>query len=123
MSDEASAVNAVIEAYVDACRTGDVRGLEAIFHSRAVMTGYMGEELLLGSPAPFFDAVRQTPSPESEGADYQARITHTEVAGEVASVALLEHGYMGMNFTNFFHLVKVDGDWYIVSKTFQASLP
>jgi len=123
MTEEVGAVNAVIEAYIAACRKGDVRGLEAIFHSRAIMTGYMGDELMLGSPAPFFDAVRHAPSPDGSGTAYEAEITHTEVAGSVASVTLTERGYMGMNFVDYFHLVKVDGDWYIVSKSFQASLP
>jgi hypothetical protein len=36
----------------------------------------------------------------------------------VATATLRELGYMGMNFTDFFHLAEVDGNWQIISKTF-----
>jgi hypothetical protein len=44
---------------VDACRTGDVERLKATFHPQALMSGYMMGEYLMGSPAPFFEAVEQ----------------------------------------------------------------
>ena len=29
-----------------------------------------------------------------------------------------EAGFMRMNFTDYFHLAQIDGDWKIISKTF-----
>ena len=43
--------------YVDATYRGDVGALRACFHESAVMSGYLGEELLTGSPEPFFNDI------------------------------------------------------------------
>ena len=40
------------------------------------------------------------------------------VTGRIASATLQERGFLGLDFTDYFHLVEVDGQWQIVSKTF-----
>jgi hypothetical protein len=116
MSDSAAA-RAVIEEYVAACRARSVPRLKALFHPAAVMNGYLMGELLTGSPEPFYDAVQSAPADPS-GGGYLADITSVEVAGQVASVTLREQGFLGLRFTNYFHLLNVDGRWQILSKTF-----
>lgn len=116
--DESTSVRKVIQEYIDACSSGSVERLQAIFHPNALMSGYMRGQYLMGSLQPFYEAVRGAPAPAASGADYRAEITSIEVSGPVASVTLKEKGYLGMNFTDFFHLAKVDGSWKIISKTF-----
>ena len=108
-----------VQEYVAACLTGSVERLESIFHPNAVMSGYFQGEFYLGSPVPFFDEVRDNPSPSETGAAYSAEITTVEVSGDVASVTLKEDGYLGTRFTNWFHLVRLDGRWIIISKAYQ----
>ena len=110
---------AVIQEYVDACTVGSVDRLQAIFHPEALMSGFLQGEYYMGSPKPFFDAVQNSPAPDNNGDEYQGKITNVEIAGNTASVTLKEAGFMGTNFTDYFHLVLVDDDWKIVSKTFQ----
>lgn len=117
-SDAENEVRAVIQEYIDACAVGDVTRLQAIFHPDALMSGYMLGDYLMGSPAPFFEIVEQQPAPADSGADYQAVIENIEVSGPVATATLREQGYLGMNFTDFFHLAHVHGKWQIISKTF-----
>ncbi len=118
-TNEASEARAVIEEYVNACNEGSVERLKAIFHEQALMSGYMMGDYLMGSPEPFFQAVENPPpqAPPTAG-NYKGEITSVEISGPVASVTLKEAGFMGMNFTDYFHLAKVDGNWLIVSKTF-----
>ena len=118
-SNNSAAARAVIEEYVAACNDGSVERLKAIFHEDALMSGYMMGEYIMGSPAPFYEAVANPPpeAPANPG-NYRGEITQVEVSGPVASVTLKEAGFMGMNFTDYFHLAEVNGEWKIISKTF-----
>jgi hypothetical protein len=109
-----AAARAVIEEYVAACRARSVERLERIFHPAALMSGYLMDQQLVGPTQPFYDAVRHAPG----GGDYRAEITRVEVVGRIASVTLEEQGFLGLDFTNCFHLLETDGCWQIVAKTF-----
>lgn len=108
----------VIEQYVEACRSGNVDLLRAIFHPTAQMVGFLGGNLMYGGPDPFFDAVAGNPSPEDSGQAYQTEISDVAVSGAVAQATLKEIGFMGLNFVDYFHLLKSDGEWKIISKCF-----
>jgi hypothetical protein len=124
MRDGEQGVRDVVARYVDAAFRGDVAVLRACFHPAAVMSGYLGDELLVGGPERFFEDIGSTPSMESTGAPYVAETVSVEVLGDAASVRLDETGFFGsMSFSNWFHLVRTgDGEWRIVSKLF-AMLP
>jgi hypothetical protein len=116
MSDPA-AVRAVIEEYVAACRVRSVDRLKAIFHPDALMSGFLMDQRLLGSTQPFYDALQHAPA-DPPGSRYDVEITSVNVTGRIASATLQERGFLGLDFTDYFHLVEVDGQWQIVSKTF-----
>ena len=83
------------------------------------MNGYLNDQLVLGDPEPFFLEIENNPSMAEGGAPYQGEITSVDVAGNVASVTVKETGFAGtMSFTDYFHLIKVDDEWKIFSKTF-----
>jgi hypothetical protein len=114
-------VHNVVQAYVDACRTGDVTVLRTLFHPNAVMSGYLAGNRLVGSPDPFFEAVASAPSPASGGADYRSEISEVVVTGKLATATLREQGFLGMDFTNYFQLLEIDGEWKLVAKLFESS--
>ena len=119
--DDVAAVRAVVERYVDATRRADIEQLRATFHPGAFMAGYLGDDLLVGTPEPFFADVGSRPSMAETGAPYHAEITSIQVAGRAAAVTLEEDGFFGaFRFVNYFHLLKVDGEWEIVGKTFAS---
>ena len=107
-----------IEAYVEACRNGDVEKLRNLFSPSTLMTGYFGGEFYIGTPDPFFDEVEKNPSPATTGAEYIGEITSSELIGKIASVTLREKGYLGLNFSNLFQLAYVEGTWLILSKAY-----
>ncbi|MEL6801006.1 MAG: hypothetical protein AAFO80_14090 [Pseudomonadota bacterium] len=45
---------AAVEAYIEGTRTRDVALLKTVFADGAVMTGYLGPDLLHGGPEPFY---------------------------------------------------------------------
>lgn len=118
--EQQQAARAVIESYVNACRSGDVMALRALFHDEAAMSGFLGGSAIAGTPEPFFEAVAQNPAPQAAGLRYEANIVAVSVHGRIGTVELHEQGYLGMNFINHFHLMLVEGQWYITAKLFDS---
>lgn len=118
-NSEEQAVRKVVQQYIDGTYQGDVKTLRGCFHPKAVMNGYLQDQLLIGGPEPFFENMENNPSMAEGGAPYKAEITFVDVVGNVASVTLKETGFAGtMAFTDYFHLIKEQGGWKIFSKTF-----
>ena len=118
-NSEEQAVRKVVQQYIDGTYHGDVKALRDCFHPSAVMNGYLQDQLLIGSPEPFFENMENNPSMAEAGAPYKAEITFVDVVGNVASVTIKETGFAGtMAFTDYFHLIKGQDGWKIFSKTF-----
>lgn len=109
----------MVQQYIDATYQGDAATLRDCFHPKAVMNGYLQDQLLFGSPEPFFDNIESNPSMAEAGVPYEAKITHVDVVGNIASITLKETGFAGtMAFTAYFHLIREQDRWKILSKTF-----
>lgn len=116
---EEAAVRKVVQQYIDGTYQGDVKALRDCFHPKAVMNGYLQDQLLIGGPEPFFENMQNAPSMAEAGAPYKGEIIFVDVVGSVASVTIKETGFGGsMAFTDYFHLLKDQGEWKIISKTF-----
>lgn len=109
----------VVNEYIDATYKANIEDLENSFHEKARMAGYLGEELVLGSPEHFINDIKSNPSMESTNAPYKVDIKSINVMERVASVVVLERGFFGeIVIETYFHLIKIDGEWKIISKTF-----
>ncbi len=118
---EVEAVRQAVQHYIDGSYLGSVETLRKVFHPKALMSGYLQGQLLIGTPEPFFSDVEKRPPMAETGAPYKAEIKSVDVAGPIASVKIVETGFFGvMNFTNFFQLLKEDGEWKIISKIFNS---
>ena len=110
-----------MQQYINRVFHGDIEKLRECFHEKAVMNGFLGEQMLVGSPEPFFEDIGKNPSMLEAGAPYNAEITSIEITGDTANVTLKETGFAGnFNFINYFHLMKVEDEWTIMSKTFTS---
>lgn len=113
------AVRAVIESYIQGAYRADIGLLRSCFHESAVMNGYLTGNAILATPEVFFQDVAGRPAMSETGAPFRCEITHLDVVDDIASVTLKESGFFGqLRFTDFFHLMKVDGAWKIFSKAF-----
>ncbi|MBN1458305.1 MAG: nuclear transport factor 2 family protein [Armatimonadetes bacterium] len=119
--NSATAVREVMERYADATYRADVSSLRSLFHPAACMTGYLGDQLIAGGPDAFFADIEGRPPMAETKAPYEAEVGLIHVSGRIASAAVEESGFFGSGrFVNYFHLLNVDGDWRIVSKTFES---
>lgn len=116
---ETKAVKAVIENYMNGTYQADIEKLKGVFHEKAAMNGYLGPDCLLADPSGFIADIAGSPSMASNNDPYQAEIESIRIEGNVASVIVSETGFRGEGtLVDFFHLIKIDGQWYIISKLF-----
>ncbi|GHT79285.1 hypothetical protein FACS1894130_07560 [Spirochaetia bacterium] len=116
---EMTAVMNVISDYKKGTYQADIPTLKGVFHEKAVMNGYLGPDLVLADPSAFVGDIGSAPSMASKKDPYQAEVESVYIEGNVASVVLSETGFRGNGvLVDFFHLIKINGKWQIISKLF-----
>jgi hypothetical protein len=116
---ETTAVLEVIKKYKEGTYNADTALLKEVFHEKAVMNGYLGPNPLIGDPSAFIDDMGGSPSMASNGDPFQGEVESIRIEGNVASVVFSETGFRGEGvLVDFFHLIKTDGRWSIISKLF-----
>lgn len=112
-------VKQVMQNYMDGTFQADIEKLKSAFHPNAVMNGYLGPDCVLATPSVFVEDIASAPSMASQGDAYQAEIESIRIEGNVAAVVVSETGFRGAaTLVDFFHLIKTDGEWKIISKLF-----
>jgi Putative lumazine-binding len=112
--NEIDEITTVMQAYIDGARTGKGAAMKPAFHNDATIFGYVGPDLFSGAIQGLYDWNDQNgPAP-----GIQSRFTSVDVVGTVANVRVDTDNWTGHRFTDFFNLVKIEGQWKIVSKVF-----
>jgi hypothetical protein len=111
---EQDAIAAVIQKYVDGGLQGKGSLMRPAFHEGATIFGYLGPDLIAGPIEGLFEWV-DAHDPASE---VEARVASVDIAGTAASVRVEIDNWSGHQFTDFLSLLKVDGEWKIISKVF-----
>lgn len=111
------AITSVVQLYIDGAATGDVEKLKQAFHDEAWMFGSLGGERV---DIPIGQMIEMAAAqPMDAHGSYSAQVTSLEQVGDAATAKLEETGcWGGVSFVDFFTLVKIGGEWKIVSKTF-----
>lgn len=114
-----ASAQAVLDAYVAGTRALDPAGLASCFHADAVMAGDLAGQLLVGTPAPFFDDVAGMAAAGVDHRDLRMEISDLIVTGRTASAIIRSWGFGGrFDFVDHFHLIESGDGWVIVSKCF-----
>lgn len=112
--DDIRQIEALTQSYVEGGRIGSVDTLRPIFHELATICGYVGPDLFAGPIAMFYDwHTENGPAADLEVADIRIGIE-----GTAASVRIELDNWTGHRFTDFFTLVRIEGQWQIMSKVF-----
>ena len=111
---EYEAITKVLQHYIDGARTGKGNAMKPAFHDDATIYGYVGPDLFAGPIQNLYDWNDEN----GPATDIVTRITHFDVVGTAASVRLESDNWTGHRFTDFFNLLKIDGQWKIMNKIF-----
>ena len=113
-SDELGKIHAVMDTYVKAAGESHCDSFREIFHDMATICGYVGPDLFAGPIEQFYEWHEDNGPATSLSADTPI----LDVEGSAASARIELHNWTGHRFTDFFTLVKVEGEWQILSKVF-----
>ena len=105
-----------VQHYIDGAKSGKGDDMKPAFHEDATIFGYIGPDLLAGPIQQLFDWNDQN-GPATE---LEARITSIDIVGTIATVRLELDNWTGHRFTDQYTMLKVDGEWKIISKVFHA---
>jgi hypothetical protein len=115
--DEA-AVRVALNHYLQGHATGDGAHMRIAFHPNAnlyfIRDGNYAERTSADYAAGF------SGQPAADEAQRKRRIVSVDVAGTAAQAKIVLE-YPGVTFTDYMSLLKVDGEWKIVAKTFHAA--
>ncbi len=111
---EHDAITRTVQHYIDGARSGKSEDMKPAFHADAWIFGYGATGLLASPIQELFNRVDAgQPAP-----DMTAEIARIDVGDTVATVRLELDKWTGRRFTDFFTLLKVDGEWKIMNKVF-----
>ena len=111
---EYDAITKTLQHYLDGAKSGRGADMKPAFHSDATVFGYVGPDLFAGPVQGLYDWNDQN-GPATE---IQIRIASIEITGTIATARLEMDNWTGHRFTDLFVLLKVDGEWKIMSKVF-----
>ena len=112
------AIVAVLNQYNAGGAQADSSVMRPAFSSEATIFGVDGEGKLTGGPIEgLFEIIDSAfrPSPQAKAA-----IVRVDIVGTAASARVDTDDISGFRFTDFFNLLKVQGEWTIVSKIYHT---
>jgi hypothetical protein len=111
---EHDAIAKAVQHYIDGAKSGKGDDMKPAFHKDATIFGYAGADLFAGPIQLLFDWNDES----GPAAELQARIASIDLVDTVATVRLELNNWSGHRYTDLFTLLKVDGEWKIMSKVF-----
>ena len=111
---EHDSIAKTVQHYIDGAKSGNGDDMKPAFHKDATIFGYAGADLFAGPIQQLFDWNDEN----GPAAELQARIASIDLAKTVATVRLELTNLKGARYTDMFTLLKVDGEWKIMSKVF-----
>ena len=104
--------------YFDGIYEGDTTKLERVFHPDGRLNCVTDGDMVAMTKAEYMDLVKGRPSPASTGANRYDRVISIDTAGPGAAIAKVECAVPPKYFTDLLTLIKLDGQWRIINKTF-----
>lgn len=108
-------VIATVAKYVDGLRIGNADDVAKAFHKDAVMYGFTNGKLLGGPIKNLYDFVKEN----GKAPDIKTRLDVLAITPTSAVVRVdMEKDAIGADYTDFHTLLKGDGGWKIIAKTY-----
>ena len=118
---ELEAICKTANLYVEGIHMGNIDMLRSAFHPKAMMYGCSGDNVVVTEIEGLYSFVSANESPSKTGEPHQCFISDVHYAGNAAFVEMVEESGYGNDYTNYFQLLKIEGHWVIVSKSYNAT--
>ena len=118
-TDEADDVIAVAGEYFKAMVDADEAELRRVFHPQASVIGHFDDEFEFAS---LDDFIASTPDAKTGDKPFDYRVDGLVLVGDTAVITVGCYCY-GIWFTDHLSMIKIDGSWRIVAKTYYAHPP
>jgi hypothetical protein len=121
MSTDVAAIEKVLHTYFDGLYEGDTKKLGEAFHpaSHLYSAGSDGKAVDLPR-AEWFKFVEGRPSAKSSGSARADRIVSIDFSGPNTAFAKVECQIPPRYFTDYLTLLKADGRWQVIAKSFHT---
>jgi len=113
MSDY-EAITRLVQHYIDGAVSGNGNDMKPAFHDDATIFGYVGPDLFAGPIQGLYDWNDEN----GPAKDLIFRIASIDIVDTIASVRVETDNWTGHRFTDFFNVLKLDGEWKIMNKIF-----
>lgn len=120
--NERAAIEAVIQTYLDGLYEGDTDKLARVFHPASALAHDMGGELKVVPRDEWLDAVRNRPTPVSQGLARHDEILQIDEAGPTTAFVKVKCAILPRFFTDYLSLLKIDGRWQVAQKVFAVEV-
>lgn len=111
---EYEAIARTLQHYINGGKSGRGDEMKPAFHADATIHGYLGPDLIAGPIQILYDWVDQN----EPATLLQSWIASIDLNDTVATARLELYNWSGHRFTDLFTLLKVEGEWKIISKVF-----
>lgn len=108
------AISKVIQHYINGAISGKGSDMKPAFHEDATISGFVGPDLFAGPIQGLYDWNDEN----GPATGLVSRIVSIDVVDTVASARVESDNWTGHRFTDFFNLLKLDGQWKIMNKVF-----
>jgi len=121
MSTDVAAIEKVLHTYFDGLYEGDTKKLGEAFHpaSHLYATGPDGKAIDWPR-AEWFRYIEGRPSAKSKGSARADRIVSIDFSGPNTAFAKVECQLPPRYFTDYLTLLKADGRWQVISKSYHT---
>lgn len=116
--DDQAALLSVWDDYRNGIYEGDADKLARIFHPAASMFFVDGGSLVVTPIAKYIDIVRNRVPPQKSGAERNERLVSMSIPAVDSATLTLNILIMGKSYTDQLAVMKHDGKWQIISKTY-----
>ena len=117
---EAEEIYKLLGEFYISVYNGDAETVRNMFHDKATMFGFFGQAFLSGTPEPLFSSIASNP-PMETGVECSSVLADVHVSQNDADACLYVDGYYGQGTVeDHFHLIKENGCWKIICKTFAS---
>ena len=113
-NDDYKCIESTIQHYINGAKSGKGNDMKPAFHQDATIFGYIGTDLFAGPIQKLFDWNDEN----GPANDIVCKIVHIDIEGSISTARLESDNWTGHKFTDFFTLLKVNGEWKIINKVF-----